>query len=35
MLELVFAGCVALALVAFGFWFLILEGPAPSFAPTQ
>lgn len=32
-LERIFAGSVALAVIAFGFWFLILEGPGPSLAP--
>jgi hypothetical protein len=33
-LERIFAICVAVAVVAFTFWFLIIQGPGPSFAPT-
>lgn len=33
-LERIFAGSVAIALVAFTFWFLIVEGPGPSLAPS-
>jgi hypothetical protein len=32
-LERIFATSVGLALVAFAFWFLIIEGPRPSLAP--
>jgi hypothetical protein len=34
-LERIFAGCVLIAVIGFGFWFLIIQGPSPSFAPTQ
>ena len=33
-LEIVFAVCAAIALVVFTFWFLVIEGPGPSVAPT-
>jgi hypothetical protein len=32
-LERIFAISVAIAVVAFTFWFLIIEGPGPSLAP--
>jgi hypothetical protein len=32
-LERIFATSVGLALVAFAFWFLIIEGPRPTLAP--
>ncbi|MBD0281284.1 MAG: hypothetical protein ICV69_03705 [Thermoleophilaceae bacterium] len=32
-LERIFAICVAVAAVAFGIWFFIIEGPGPTFAP--
>ena len=32
-LERIFAASVALAVIAFVFWFLIIEGPGPSLAP--
>jgi hypothetical protein len=34
-LERIFAMCVAVAVVAFTFWFLIIQGPGPSFAPSS
>jgi hypothetical protein len=34
-LERIFAASVGLALVAFGIWFLLIQGPAPSVAPSQ
>jgi hypothetical protein len=34
-LERIFATCVAVAVVAFGIWFLIIQGPGPSFAPSS
>jgi hypothetical protein len=34
-LERIFAASVALALIAFTIWFLIVEGPGPSLAPGQ
>jgi len=34
-LERIFATSAALALVIFAFWFLVLEGPGPSLAPTN
>jgi hypothetical protein len=34
-LERIFAGSVALALVAFTIWFLVVQGPGPSLAPTD
>jgi hypothetical protein len=34
-LERIFAASVAIALVVFTFWFLIVEGPGPSLAPGQ
>ncbi len=35
MLVPIFAVTAIVAVVAFGFWFLILEGPGPTVAPTQ
>jgi uncharacterized membrane protein YbhN (UPF0104 family) len=32
-LERIFASSVAVAVVVFTFWFLIVQGPGPSFAP--
>jgi hypothetical protein len=32
-LERIFAMCVGVAAVAFTFWFLIIQGPGPTFAP--
>lgn len=32
-LTRIFGGSALIALAAFGFWFLVLEGPAPSLAP--
>jgi hypothetical protein len=34
-LERIFAISVAAAVVAFGFWFLIIQGPGPTFAPSS
>jgi hypothetical protein len=34
-LERIFATSVAIALVVFAVWFLIIEGPGPSLAPTD
>ena len=34
-LERIFAISVAAAVVAFGFWFLIIQGPGPTFAPSH
>ncbi len=34
-LEVIFAVCVGVAVIAFGFWFLIIAGPGPSLAPTN
>lgn len=34
-LEPIFVVSVIIALVLFGFWFMILTGPAPSIAPTD
>jgi hypothetical protein len=34
-LERIFAASVGVALVAFGVWFLLIQGPAPSLAPSQ
>ena len=34
-LERIFAMSVGVAAVAFTFWFLIIQGPAPSFAPSN
>ena len=34
-LEIIFAVCVAVTVVGFGFWFFIIEGPGPSLAPTN
>jgi hypothetical protein len=34
-LERIFAMSVAVAVVAFAFWFLIIQGPGPSFAPSS
>ena len=33
VLPRIFGATAVIALVAFGFWFLVLEGPAPSLAP--
>lgn len=32
-LERIFVAAVLVAVIAFGFWFLIIQGPAPSIAP--
>ena len=34
-LEVIFAICVGVAVVSFGFWFFIIAGPGPSLAPTN
>ena len=34
-LERIFATSVAVAVVVFTFWFLIIEGPGPSLAPSE
>jgi hypothetical protein len=34
-LEIIFAVSVGIALVAFGIWFFLIEGPGPSLAPTN
>jgi hypothetical protein len=34
-LERIFAMSVAVAVVAFAFWFLIIQGPGPTFAPNS
>jgi len=34
-LERIFAASVGVALVVFGIWFLLIQGPAPSLAPSQ
>ncbi len=34
-LEVIFAVTVAVAVVAFSVWFLLIEGPGPSVAPTN
>ena len=34
-LEIIFAVCVGVAVVGFGIWFFIIEGPGPSLAPTN
>jgi hypothetical protein len=34
-LEWIFAGCVTFAVIGFSFWFLIIQGPGPSIAPTN
>ena len=34
-LEVIFAISVAVAVVAFSVWFLLIEGPGPSLAPTN
>ena len=34
-LEVIFAASVAVALLCFTVWFLLLEGPGPSLAPTN
>ncbi len=32
-LERIFVLAVAVAVLIFGFWFVIIQGPAPTFAP--
>jgi hypothetical protein len=34
-LERIFAVCVGVALLAFAIWFLIIQGPGPSLAPSD
>ena len=34
-LERIFAVCVGVALVVFAIWFLLIQGPSPSLAPTD
>lgn len=34
-LEIIFAACVGVTVVAFGIWFFIIAGPGPSLAPTN
>ncbi len=34
-LERIFAACVGLAVVAFAIWFLLIQGPGPTLAPTN
>ena len=34
-LERIFAACVAVALVAFAIWFLFIQGPGPTLAPSD
>lgn len=34
-IELIFAGCVAVVVVVFSFWFFIIQGPGPTIAPTN
>jgi hypothetical protein len=34
-LERIFASSVAVAVVAFGIWFLIIQGPGPNLAPSS
>jgi hypothetical protein len=34
-IEIIFAVCVGVVLVVFTFWFLIIEGPGPTLAPTN
>jgi hypothetical protein len=34
-LERIFTACVALALVAFAIWFLFIQGPGPTLAPSD
>jgi hypothetical protein len=34
-LELIFAMSVGVVLVAFAIWFLIIQGPGPSLAPSD
>jgi hypothetical protein len=33
-IEWIFAASVGVALVVFGFWFLVIQGPAPTLAPS-
>lgn len=34
-LERIFAASVGVAMVLFAFWFFVIEGPAPTIAPTN
>ena len=34
-IEVIFAICVGVTLIVFTFWFLIIQGPGPSLAPTN
>lgn len=34
-IEIIFALCVGVTLIAFTFWFLIIQGPGPSLAPSN
>jgi uncharacterized membrane protein YbhN (UPF0104 family) len=34
-LERIFAACVGVALLAFAIWFLLIQGPGPSLAPSE
>jgi hypothetical protein len=34
-LERIFAACVLVTVLVFGFWFMIIKGPAPTLAPGQ
>ena len=34
-IEVIFAICVGVTLVAFTFWFLIIQGPGPTLAPSN
>ena len=34
-IEVIFAICVGVTLIVFSFWFLIIQGPGPSLAPTN
>ena len=34
-LERIFTACVAVALVAFAIWFLLIQGPGPTLAPSD
>ncbi len=34
-LERIFVVAVLIAVIAFGFWFMIIQGPSPSIAPGQ
>ncbi len=34
-IEIIFAICVGVTLVVFTFWFLIIQGPGPTIAPSS